>query len=218
MNNDRLDERHVMVKEQLEKRGIRHPGVLQAMREIPRHHFVPLDDQNKAYEDGPLPIGSGQTISQPYIVASMIELIEPKTTQRVLEVGVGSGYSGAVLSSLVAEVYGVERDGPLLAQAEKRFKEMGFLNIQVKSGDGTLGWEEQAPFDAILVTAGSPSIPKSLLSQLSVGGVLVIPVGNREQQNLVRVVKRSKEHFQEKSLYAVKFVPLIGKEGWPING
>ncbi|HEY5038964.1 MAG TPA: protein-L-isoaspartate O-methyltransferase, partial [bacterium] len=104
------------------------------------------------------------------------------------------------------------------AQAEKRFKEMGFLNIQVKSGDGTLGWEEQAPFDAILVTAGSPSIPKSLLSQLSVGGVLVIPVGNREQQNLVRVVKRSKEHFQEKSLYAVKFVPLIGKEGWPING
>jgi protein-L-isoaspartate(D-aspartate) O-methyltransferase len=215
MDSSRLDERHVMVKEQLEKRGIRNPWLLQAMLDVPRHHFVPLDDQNKAYEDGPLPIGSGQTISQPYIVASMIELIEPKTTHRVLEVGVGSGYSGAVLSRLVGEVYGVERDSSLLAQAEKRFKEMGFLNIQVKPGDGTLGWEEQAPFDAILVTAGSPALPKTLLSQLKVGGLMMIPVGTREQQDLVRVVKRSETHFQEKSLYAVKFVPLIGKEGWP---
>jgi protein-L-isoaspartate(D-aspartate) O-methyltransferase len=210
-----MDERQAMVEDQLERRGIRDPRVLQAMRDIPRHLFVPPDHQDKAYEDGPLLIGSGQTISQPYIVASMIELIEPQPIYRVLEVGVGSGYSAAVLSRLVAQVYGVERDGVLLAQAAKRFQEMGFFNIQVKLGDGTLGWEENALFDAILVTAGSPFLPKSLISQLKVGGVMVIPVGNREQQNLVRVVKRSAGHYQEKQLYPVRFVPLIGVEGWP---
>ncbi len=204
-----------MVKEQLEKRGIRDPRVLQAMRNVPRHLFVPPQFQNKAYEDGPLPIGSGQTISQPFIVASMIELVEPQPAFRVLEVGVGSGYSAAVLSHLVAQVYGVERDSTLLAQTEAKFKEMGLSNIQVKLGDGTLGWEDESPFDAILVAAGSPRIPSSLLAQLKVGGVLVIPVGNRDEQNLIRVVKRSKNGYQEKTLYPVRFVPLIGKEGWP---
>jgi protein-L-isoaspartate(D-aspartate) O-methyltransferase len=218
LDTSRSDERHAMVKEQLEKRGIRDPRVLQAMRDVPRHLFVPPQFQNKAYEDGPLPIESGQTISQPYIVASMIELIEPQPAFRVLEVGVGSGYSVAVLSPLVAQVYGVERDSALLAQAETKFKEMGLANIQVKLGDGTLGWEDESPFDAILVTAGSPRVPSSLLAQLKVGGVLVIPVGKREEQNLMRVVKRSKDGYQEKTLYPVRFVPLIGKEGWPGAG
>ncbi len=214
MDTSRMNERQAMVKDQLEKRGIRDYRVLRAMLDIPRHFFVPLDLQDKAYEDGPLPIGAGQTISQPYIVASMIELIEPQTTYRVLEVGVGSGYSAAVLSRLVAQVYGVERDSTLLSSAEKKFKELGLSHIQAKHGDGTLGWEEYSPYDAILVTAGSPSLPKPLLSQLKVGGVMVIPVGNRVEQNLVRVVKRSQDHYQEKTLYGVRFVPLIGKEGW----
>jgi protein-L-isoaspartate(D-aspartate) O-methyltransferase len=218
LDTNRLDERHAMVKEQLEKRGIRDPRVLQAMRDVPRHLFVSPQFQNKAYEDGPQPIGSGQTISQPYIVASMIELIEPQPAFRVLEVGVGSGYSAAMLSRLVAQVYGVERDSALLAQAETKFKEMGLANIQVKLGDGTLGWEDESPFDAILVTAGSPRVPASLLAQLKVGGVLVIPVGKREEQNLMRVVRRSKDGYQEKTLYPVRFVPLIGKEGWPGAG
>ena len=218
MDNSRLDERHAMVKEQLEKRGIRNLQVLQAMGDVPRHLFVPPQFQNKAYEDGPLPIESRQTISQPFIVASMIELIEPQTTFRVLEVGVGSGYSAAVLSQLVAQVYGVERDSTLLAQAETKFKEIGLSNIQVKLGDGTLGWEEVSPFDAILVTAGSPRVPTSLLAQLKIGGVMVIPVGKREEQNLMRVVKRSKDGYLEKTLYPVRFVPLIGKEGWPGAG
>jgi protein-L-isoaspartate(D-aspartate) O-methyltransferase len=141
LDTSRQDERHTMVKEQLEKRGIRDSRVLQAMRDVPRHLFVSPQFQNKAYEDGPLPIESKQTISQPSIVASMIELIEPQSTFRVLEVGVGSGYSAAVLSQLVAQVYGVERDSTLLTQAEAKFKEMGLSNIQVKLGDGTLGWE-----------------------------------------------------------------------------
>lgn len=214
MDSSRLDERHVMVKEQLEKRGIRNPWLLQAMLDIPRHLFVPIDDQDKAYQDGPLPIGGGQTISQPYIVASMIELIEPKASDRVLEIGVGSGYSATVLSRLVGKVYGMERDGSLLAQAEKRFKELGVSNIHLKEDDGSLGWEEEFPFDAILVAAAAPQIPKPLLKQLKTGGVMVIPVGKRHEQELVRVIKRSEDHFQEKVLYAVKFVPLVGKEGW----
>ncbi len=137
MDTSRLDERHVMVKEQLEKRGIRHPWLLQAMLDIPRHLFIPPDDRDKAYQDGPLPIGSGQTISQPYIVASMIELIEPKNNHRVLEVGTGSGYSASVLARLVGEVYGIERERLLLAQAGNRFKELGISNVHLKEGDGS---------------------------------------------------------------------------------
>lgn len=214
MDSKRLDERHVMVKEQLEKRGIRNPWLLQAMLDVPRHLFIPPDDADKAYQDGPLPIGCGQTISQPFIVASMIELIEPKEGQRVLEVGVGSGYSAAVLCRLVGEVYGIERERGLLAQAEKRFQQLGATNIRLKEGDGSLGWEEEAPFDAILVAAAAPRVPPSLLKQLKIGGAMVLPVGGRSEQKLVRVVKRSDSGFQEKELYAVKFVPLIGKEGW----
>ncbi len=211
----RLSERHAMVRDQLEKRGVQNPWVLQAMLDIPRHFFVPEEHHMKAYEDRPLPIGQGQTISQPYIVASMIELIEPKTTDRVLEVGVGTGYSTAVLSRVVGAVYGVEKNGNLLREAGKRLLALDLPKIQLKEGDGTLGWPEEAPFDAILVAAGCPKIPASLLYQLKVGGVMVLPVGTREEQKLVRVVKGEGGHFQEKELYAVKFVPLVGQEGWP---
>jgi protein-L-isoaspartate(D-aspartate) O-methyltransferase len=214
MLSERLEERHDMVKQQLEKRGIRNPWVLQAMLDTPRHLFVPPEYQDTAYEDGPMPIGKGQTISQPYIVASMAELIEPENTHRVLEIGVGSGYSAAVLSQLVAEVMGVEREPDLLKEAERRFKALNLTNIQAKLGDGSLGWIEKAPFDGILVTAAAPLIPLSLIAQLKVGGVMVIPVGNRDSQKLIRVLKRSEKHFQEKELYGVRFVPLIGKEGW----
>ena len=215
MDSTRLSERHVMVKEQLEKRGIQNPWVLQAMLDIPRHFFLPDEQHLKAYEDRPIPIGQGQTISQPYIVALMVELIEPKDTDRVLEVGLGSGYSASVLRRVVKEVYAIERDPLLLDEARRRLERLPFGQIHLKTGDGTLGWSEAAPFDAILVTAGSPRIPETLLSQLKVGGVMVVPVGNREEQKLVRVVKSSETHFQEKELMAVRFVPLIGAEGWP---
>ncbi len=214
MNSERLEERHVMVKDQLEKRGVRNPWVLQAMLDIPRHLFLPQEQRVKAYEDGPLPIGRGQTISQPYIVASMIELIEPVKTHRVLEVGVGSGYSSAVLSCVTGQVFGVERDGDFLPEAQKLHEQLDLANIRLTAGDGTLGWAQEAPFDAILVTAASPKIPPSLMAQLKVGGVLVIPVGKKTEQKMMRVVKRSETHFQEKELYSVRFVPLIGAEGW----
>jgi protein-L-isoaspartate(D-aspartate) O-methyltransferase len=211
----RLGERHVMVKNQLETRGIHNPWVLQAMLDIPRHFFLPESQQGKAYDDGPLPIGGGQTISQPYIVASMIELIEPEPEHRVLEVGVGSGYSIAVLRRIVKEVYGIERDPTLLDQAQTRLKQLNLGEVQLKAGDGTLGWSEAAPFDAILVAAGAPKVPQSLLDQLKPGGSLVIPVGGREEQQLLRVHKNAQGHIQEKALYAVRFVPLVGAEGWP---
>lgn len=214
MDSTRLSERHVMVKDQLEKRGIHNPWVLQAMLDIPRHFFVPDSQHLKAYDDGPLPIGQDQTISQPYIVAAMIELIEPEPPQRVLEVGVGSGYSAAVLRRIVQDVYGVERNPVLLEEATKRLEKLGLGHVNLKTGDGTLGWPEAAPFDAILVTAGSPRVPETLLGQLKDGGVLVIPVGNREEQKLLRVTKKAGGHTQEKELFPVRFVPLIGAEGW----
>ena len=213
----RLAERHAMVQDQLQKRGIQNPWVLQAMLDIPRHFFVPEDYHLKAYEDRPLPLAYGQTISQPYIVASMIELIEPKITDRVLEVGVGSGYSIAVLSRVVGAAYGVEKNETLLKEAGQKLLALDLPKIQLKRGDGTLGWPEEAPFDAILVTAGSPKIPAALLSQLKVGGVMVLPVGGRDEQKLIRIVKGEGAHFQEKELYPVKFVPLVGQEGWPEN-
>jgi protein-L-isoaspartate(D-aspartate) O-methyltransferase len=215
MDSSRLDERHAMVKEQLQARGVRNPWVLQAMLDIPRHLFVSEDQSPKAYQDGPLPIGCNQTISQPFIVASMIELLDPAKTHRVLEVGLGSGYLAAVLSGLVAEVYAVERETLLLDQARAKIAALGIQNIQTQEGDGSLGWKEQSPFDSILVSAGSPKLSQSLLAQLKIGGTLLAPIGNREEQHLVRVVKRSETHFQEKELYKVKFVPLIGAEGWP---
>lgn len=215
MDSSRLSERHVMIKEQLEKRGIHNPWVLQAMLDVPRHFFVPDSQHMKAYDDTPLPIGQEQTISQPYIVAAMIEFIEPDPSHRVLEVGVGSGYSAAVLRRIVQEVYGIERNPVLLAEAKKRIERLGLGHVNLKDGDGTLGWPVAAPFDAILVTAGSPRVPEALLRQLKEGGSLVIPLGNRQEQKLLRIVKNPGGHLQEKELFPVRFVPLIGADGWP---
>ena len=215
MDSSRLSERHVMIREQLEKRGIHNPWVLQAMLDIPRHFFVPESQQAKAYDDGPLPIGQEQTISQPYIVAAMIEYIEPDPSHRVLEVGVGSGYSAAVLRRIVQQVYGIERNPLLLEEAKHRLERLGLGEVNLKAGDGTLGWPEAAPFDAILVTAGSPRVPEALLNQLKPGGVLVIPLGNRAEQKLLRIHKGEGGRLQEKELFPVRFVPLIGADGWP---
>ncbi len=214
MSDDRIEDRRDMVKEQLEKRAIRNPLVLQAMLDIPRHLFVPSHLQDEAYRDGALDLGKNQSISQPYIVASMIQSIEPQNTHRVLEVGTGSGYSAAVLSHLVEKVYSIERDESLIAPALKIFKDLNITNILVKKGDGSLGWAEEGPFDAILVTAAAPQVPPALVAQLKVGGVLVLPIGGRGEQKLFRVVKRGEGRYQEKELYAVRFVPLIGEQGW----
>ncbi len=207
--------RDLMIREQLEERGISDPDVLAAMREVPREKFVPADLRGYAYEDGPLPIGEGQTISQPYMVAYMTEALELSQGDQVLEIGTGSGYAAAVLSRIVAEVHTVERIAGLAAAAQERLDRLGYLNIRIHVGDGSLGWPEQAPYDAIVVTAGAPDVPQSLMEQLAVGGRLVIPVGhNLTFQTLVRVRRAGKDDYRRESLMAVMFVPLIGAAGW----
>ncbi len=207
--------RDLMIREQLEGRGISDRDVLAAMREVPREEFVPADLRGYAYEDGPLPIGEGQTISQPYMVAYMTEALELSQGDRVLEIGTGSGYAAAVLSRIVAEVHTVERIAGLAAAARERLDSLGYLNIRIHVGDGSLGWAEQAPYDAIVVTAGAPDVPQLLLEQLAVGGRLVIPVGhNLTFQTLVRVRRAGKDDYRRESLMAVMFVPLIGAAGW----
>jgi protein-L-isoaspartate(D-aspartate) O-methyltransferase len=207
--------RHAMVEEQLAARGIRDPAVLEAMRAVPREAFVPPDLTESAYDDGPLPIGEGQTISQPYVVAAMIEAVEPKPGDRALEIGTGSGYSAAVLAHVVAEVYTIERLPGLAASARRRLAELGYRNVHVRQANGTLGWAAHAPYDVIIVTAGGPEVPSSLLRQLAVGGRLVMPVGNwRAGQRLIRMIRNGADDFRREELEEVVFVPLIGKEGW----
>lgn len=204
-----------MIAEHLMGRGIRDAAVLRAMREVPREEFLPPGMEIFAYEDGPLPIAEGQTISQPYIVAYMIEALELAGKERVLEIGTGSGYAAAVLSLCAAEVYTVERIAALAEEARTRIKRLGFRNITVHLGDGTMGWNEHAPYDAIVVTAGAPDVPDPLLAQLAPGGRLVIPVGNTPHlQELVRVRRMADGSLQREELCAVRFVPLIGREGW----
>ena len=204
-----------MLSEHLLARGIRDAAVLRAMREVPRESFLPPEMARLAYEDSPLPIEAGQTISQPYIVAYMIEALELSGKERVLEIGTGSGYAAAVLSRCAAEVYTVERI-PLLADgARNRLQSLGYSNVKVLHADGTLGWREQAPYDAIVVTAGAPEVPAELLEQLGPGGRLVIPVGpSQHLQNLVRVRRLPRGDFRREHLCAVRFVPLIGEQGW----
>jgi len=205
----------MMIKEDLLVRGIRDPAVLAAMREIPREEFVVEGMRELAYEDGPLPISEGQTISQPYIVAYMTEALELTNTDHVLEIGTGSGYAAAVLSRIAAIVYSVERLEGLAQSARNRLKMLGYTNIVVHVGDGTLGWPDHAPYDAIVVTAGAPKVPKPLLDQLVIGGRLVIPVGMSSYlQNLVRVRRIGEHDFRTEELCGVRFVPLIGAEGW----
>ena len=195
--------------------GIRDARVLAVMREVPRHLFVTEALQGRAYGDHALPINANQTISQPYIVARMTELLELDAESRVLEIGAGSGYQTAVLARLAAQVYAIERIGELAREAQARIRQLDIYNATVKCFDGTLGWEAHAPYDAILAAAGSPDIPQPLLAQLKVGGRLVIPIGaTRESQRLVRVV-RTDEGYEHEEHGACAFVPLIGRHGWP---
>jgi protein-L-isoaspartate(D-aspartate) O-methyltransferase len=203
-------EREEMVKTQLEGRGIKDRAVLDAIRKVPRHRFVPDDLRGRAYDDGPLPIGEGQTISQPYIVAWMTELIEPRKGMRVLEIGTGSGYQAAVLADCVDEVDTIEVVPALGRRAERLLRELGYRNIQTRIGDGYHGWPDRAPFDAILLTAAPPGdVPAPLLEQLKVGGRLVAPIG-RQEQMLVRIT-RTETGYRRENLAPVRFVPMTGK-------
>jgi protein-L-isoaspartate(D-aspartate) O-methyltransferase len=203
--------RESMVNDQIVARGVRHEGVLQAMRNTPRHLFVPEDRVSRAYEDSPQPIGHGQTISQPFIVAIMTETLQPGGSGTVLEIGTGSGYQAAVLSPLYRNVYSMEIIPELAASAAARIAGMGFRNVEVRKGDGYFGWPEKAPFDAIIVTAAAGHIPPPLVAQLKNNGRMVIPVGNPYMvQNLVLVEKDGRGNITTKSLMSVRFVPLTG--------
>jgi protein-L-isoaspartate(D-aspartate) O-methyltransferase len=216
---DLVAARHEMVDTQLAARGIRDPVVLDAMRTVPREAFLPDTLAEYAYDDGPLPIGEGQTISQPYVVAFMTEAVSPRPGDRALEIGTGSGYSAAVLASVVAEVYTVERISTLADAAARRLTDLGYRNVHVRCGDGSLGWPEHAPYDVIIVTAGGPRIPSALLEQLAAGGRLVMPVGGDPCfQWLVRVRRQADSTVLEERLEPVAFVPLVGAQGWPEPG
>lgn len=202
-----------MVDEQLIERDIRDERVLEAMRAVPRHRFVPLEYRYMAYNDGPLPIGSGQTISQPYIVALMTQLLHLKGDENVLEIGTGSGYQAAVLGYVAKQVHTIERHSELAEGAAGVLQELGLSNVCVHIGDGSLGLREYAPFQAILVTAAAPDVPKALLDQLDEGGRLVVPVGGRMNQFLERW-ERHGASFEQELLVPVAFVPLRGRYGW----
>lgn len=209
-DGDREQERLHMVRTQIEARGVRDPRVLRAMRTVPRHRFVPLSQRASAYEDRPLSIGRGQTISQPYIVALMSELAAVGPGDAVLEVGTGSGYQAAVLAEMGVKVFSIEIVEPLAKRAEATLKELGYGDrVEVRHGDGYAGWPEHAPFDAVVVTAAPPKVPEPLKQQLEVGGHLVIPVG-RFYQSLLRIT-RTKKGFREESVLPVRFVPMTGK-------
>ncbi len=211
----RFDElRRLMVSEQLRARGGFSARVLEAMLRVPRHEFVPEENRAAAYTDQPLPIGDGQTISQPYMVAAMAEALELSGEERVLEVGAGSGYQAAVLSLLAREVHTVEVHAGLAAAARERLARLGYGNVLVHAGDGSLGRAERAPFDAILVSAAAPGVPPPLAEQLAEGGRLVLPVGGEKQQELVRVRRRSSQISAPETLHYCRFVPLVGAHGW----
>ena len=208
--------RERMVRTQIAARGVRDPAVLEAMRSVPREAFLPPELGEFAYADAPLPIERGQTISQPYIVALMAAALELAPGDRVLEIGTGSGYAAAILGRIARHVYTVERHEELARVAARRLAGLGFSNVSVRHGDGTLGWPEYAPYDAIVVTAGGPDVPKTLLEQLTIGGRLVIPVGSLPRfQQLLRLVRTGADTYEREDLGEVAFVPLIGAEGWP---
>jgi protein-L-isoaspartate(D-aspartate) O-methyltransferase len=211
--DDRVYEREEMVRTQVEARGIKNFRVLNAMRTVPRHLFIPLSYTKEAYSDYPLPIGKGQTISQPYIVAVMTELIAPEPGDKILEIGTGSGYQAAILSTCGARVITIERFSEVADQAEKNLKHAGISSVSVIIGDGTAGYPKEAPYDGIIITAGTPIIPEPLISELVQGGRLVAPVGSKDFQELVRITKDREEIMTER-FGAVRFVPLIGDFGW----
>jgi protein-L-isoaspartate(D-aspartate) O-methyltransferase len=204
-----------MVSEQLMRRDIVDPRVLAAFGSVPRELFVPADLAAQAYDDAPLPIGSGQTISQPYVVAVTVQALQLRGHERVLEIGSGSGYAAAILGTLARAVTTIERIAELAAAAADRLARLGFSNVEVQHSDGTLGWPPGAPYEAIAVAAGAPRPPPSLLSQLTIGGRLVLPHGSVEHQRLVRITRRGPDQIDEEDLGEVRFVPLLGAEGWP---
>jgi protein-L-isoaspartate(D-aspartate) O-methyltransferase len=200
-------DREAMVRSQIEGRGIRNSAVLAAMRAVPRHELVPESIRHMAYSDRPLPIGHGQTISQPYIVALMTELLEPSKSDRVLEIGTGSGYQAAVLSKLVKEVYTIELEAPLAQQSTAQLRELGYSNVIVRHGDGYLGWPDKAPFDKVILTAAPPKIPQALIDQLKPGGILVAPEG-RMYQELIVITKDRNGRARRRTVLPVMFVPM----------
>lgn len=206
-------QREEMIEKQLRRRGIQDAAVLAAMAQVPRHEFVSEDVRAHAYDDLPLPIGAGQTISQPYIVAAMTAALHLQPGDRVLEIGTGCGYHAAVLSRLAKEVFTIERRPELASSASAKLAQLGYLNAHVHCGDGTLGLPELAPFDAILVAAAAPAVPKPLLAQLAEGGRIILPVGGAEHQELQLIEKRG-DTFPTKMLEGCRFVPLLGHHGW----
>lgn len=214
-NMERL--RHRMVDRQIARRGIGDHRLLAAMRDVPRHCFVPQPLQDYAYDDMPLPVEAGQTISQPYIVAVMIEAAAIGPDDRVLEVGVGSGYAAAIMSRLGRHVFAIDRHEELANLAQERMARLGYANVSVRAGDGTEGWPEQAPFDAILVSAAGPDVPPPLREQLAIGGRLVMPVAAQGEQKLIQLIRTASDKFARQELKAVRFVPLIGAHGWQIE-
>ncbi len=206
-------QRREMVKRQIKARGITDPAVISAIEKVPRHLFVTEALADQAYGDFPLPIGEEQTISQPYIVAEMTQALALTDQDRVLEIGTGSGYQAAILAEIAFRVYTVERIHTLLIKAKQLFDKLKYHNIVTRYSDGTLGWEEQSPFDAIIVTAGAPKIPKELVNQLAPGGRMIIPVGDQYVQELIKIYKDEKG-IRQTSLGGCRFVKLIGEDGW----
>ena len=205
--------RQKMLDSQIRARNVRDPRVLEAVRTVPRHLFVEEALRDRAYLDKALPIGEKQTISQPYMVAAMTEALELTGRERVLEIGTGSGYQTAILAELAESVFSVERIASFVPLARQRLESLGRYNVLIKVGDGTIGWSEHAPYDAILVAAAAPQLPRPLLEQLSVGGRLVVPMGPEESQTLMRI-RRGEEGFHEEALGECRFVKLIGRHGW----
>jgi protein-L-isoaspartate(D-aspartate) O-methyltransferase len=209
--------RRKMVRQQLVARRIKDKRILNAMEKVPRHLFVEEGLWHQAYGDFPLPIGQGQTISQPYIVALMTEALQLKGDEKVLEIGTGSGYQAAILAEVTTRVFSIERISSMASKARKILDELGYANILIRVSDGTYGWSDEAPFDGIIVTAGAPEIPSTLVEQLKVGGRLVIPVGDEYSQILLKVVKKA-QGYQEEDLGGVRFVKLVGDHGWKADG
>ncbi len=212
-------QRKKMVDAQIRSRGVRDERVLRAMEKIPRHLFVDEGLIDQAYSDSPLPIGEKQTISQPYIVAIITEALELKGSEKVLELGTGSGYQAAILAELADRVFTIERIALLAQKARKLLESLNYYNVVIRVGDGTYGWREESPFDAIAVSAGSPSIPRTLVEQLAIGGRLVIPVGDRYSQNLIKLTRLSEnpDDVKKEDLGGCRFVNLIGEHGWKVE-
>ncbi|MEX0770686.1 MAG: protein-L-isoaspartate(D-aspartate) O-methyltransferase [Balneolaceae bacterium] len=211
--NRKFVNRRNKLVDKLRTKGIEDEAVLQAIESIPRHLFIDTALENRAYEDTALPIGKGQTISQPYTVAAQTELLEVEKGDKILEIGTGSGYQAALLHHMGAEVYSIERHEELYLKAKEIMNELGF-RLHLKLGDGTLGWSAYAPYDGIVVTAGAPEVPEVLIGQLKVGGHLVVPVGDQKRQTMVRVTRVSEDAYEEERFNIFKFVPLIGERGW----